>query len=67
MTDILKHTKENGCRVHFLRTDEIDNGRVRIHYCDTHKVELCQCGVEWFKHAEYFEQLSVDNILEDYE
>lgn len=46
-----KHNKSKGCQVHFLRKEYIEKNIINIHFCETHRVEICRCGMEWGYHA----------------
>lgn len=55
---MLKHSKLNGCDVQFLRKEAFGRGIVKIHICKTHNVEICRCGIEWYRHSEYYDSLN---------
>lgn len=49
------------CGLRLLRKERILNknkkqraGIIKVYYCDTHRLELCRCGLEWGRHEEYY-------------
>lgn len=55
-----KHKKQNECDIEFLRKNYVATGIVKIYFCKTHNVETCRCGIEWGKHAQFYDSLRIN-------
>lgn len=62
---IIKHGSDTGCERILKEEKPQPSGHyVKIYWCGIHKVEVCQCGIEWGKHGDFYEQyknLSIQN------